>query len=131
MKRKVVVILIILSLMALMLPTAAQASGWGNCAQWYYVQRGDTLAKIAWRYGTSVYHLVQINNIYNPNRIYAGQSLCIVGGGPTGWAYVVQYGDTLFKISQRFGVNMYALAQNNNIYNLNRIYAGQTLYIPV
>jgi LysM repeat protein len=43
---------------------------------------------------------------------------------------VVQRGDTLFRISQRFGVNMWVLAQRNNILNLNRIYAGQTLFIP-
>jgi spore germination protein len=130
MKRKIVVIVLVLSLLALVLPVSASTKGWGNCAQWHYVQRGETLARIAWRYGTSVSYLSQINNIYNPNRIYAGQSLCIAGGGPSGWAYVVQYGDTLFKIAQRYGVNMYVLAQNNNIWNINWIYAGQTLFIP-
>jgi LysM repeat protein len=44
----------------------------------YVVQRGDTLAKIARRYGTSWYRLLMLNTqIRNPNRIYAGQVIRI------------------------------------------------------
>lgn len=41
------------------------------------VQRGDTLSEIALKYHTSYEYLAQINNIANPNLIYAGQSLRI------------------------------------------------------
>lgn len=52
-------------------------------------------------------------------------------GAPTsGQIYVVQRGDTLFRIARRFGVNLYALAAANGITNVNRIYAGQRLVIP-
>lgn len=52
-------------------------------------------------------------------------------GAPTsGQIYVVQRGDTLFRIARRFGVNLYALAAVNGITNINRIYAGQRLLIP-
>ncbi len=44
--------------------------------------------------------------------------------------YVVRYGDTLYRISLRFGVSVTAIAQANNISNINLIYAGQTLRIP-
>lgn len=44
--------------------------------------------------------------------------------------YVVRYGDTLYRISLRFGVSVSAIAQANNITNINLIYAGQTLRIP-
>jgi nucleoid-associated protein YgaU len=44
--------------------------------------------------------------------------------------YVVQPGDNLFRISLRFGVDMYTLARVNGIINLNLIYAGQVLIIP-
>jgi|GEM_PF-3376609 len=47
-----------------------------------------------------------------------------------GRTYVVQYGDTLAIIARRYGVNLYALAQANGIYNINLIYAGQRLRIP-
>lgn len=43
----------------------------------YTVQRGDTLSAIANRYGTTVEELVRINDISNPDLIYAGQKLLI------------------------------------------------------
>ncbi len=43
----------------------------------YTIKRGDTLSKIAARYGTTVSVLVQLNNIPNKNRIYAGHKLLI------------------------------------------------------
>jgi LysM repeat protein len=44
-------------------------------------------------------------------------------------AYVVQPGDTIFKISVRFGVSMDAIRAANGIVG-DRIYSGQTLIIP-
>lgn len=41
----------------------------------YTVRRGDTLSGISARLGVSVGHLVQVNRIGNPNRIYIGQRL--------------------------------------------------------
>ena len=43
--------------------------------------------------------------------------------------YVVQPGDTIFKISVRFGVSMDAIRTANGITG-DRIYAGQTLIVP-
>lgn len=40
---------------------------------YYTVQRGDTLAGIARRYGVTVRYLVDLNGIQNPNLIYPGQ----------------------------------------------------------
>jgi LysM repeat protein len=107
-------------------PTRAQGY---TCTQSYVVQYGDNLFRIARRFGTTVWALQQLNGIANPNHIYAGQWLC-VAQGYTGSTYVVQYGDTLARIARRFGVNLYTLAQANNIWNINRIYAGQVLVIP-
>lgn len=45
----------------------------------YTVQYGDTLAAIAWRYGTTVWKLVQLNGLPNANCIYAGQVLKVPG----------------------------------------------------
>jgi LysM repeat protein len=44
------------------------------------VRRGDTLAKIAWRYRTSVSFLARLNGLRNPNLIYAGQWLRVPCG---------------------------------------------------
>lgn len=45
--------------------------------QTYTVQKGDTLSKIAKKYGTTVAALAAANNIANPNLIYVGQKLKI------------------------------------------------------
>ena len=54
------------------------------------------------------------------------------GGTTTGSLqyYVIQRGDTLAAIANRFGVNMYSIAQANGITNVNWIYAGTTIVIP-
>lgn len=44
-----------------------------NTVKKYTIQYGDTLEGIAKKFGTSVNRLVQINNIANKNRIFAGQ----------------------------------------------------------
>ena len=43
--------------------------------EYYVVQKGDTLTKIAKKYGTTVNQLVAWNNIKNKNLIYAGQKI--------------------------------------------------------
>ena len=48
-----------------------------TCRTKYTVRSGDTLAKIASRYGVTVWRLAWNNGIKNYNRIYAGQRLCI------------------------------------------------------
>lgn len=50
----------------------------------YYIKRGDTLSAIAKRYNTTVEELCRLNNISNPNLIYAGAALLIPLSGMTG-----------------------------------------------
>ena len=57
--------------------SASSAGGKGCCSKTIIVRRGDTLTKIAYRYGTTVNALMRCNNIWNPDKIYAGQRLCI------------------------------------------------------
>jgi LysM repeat protein len=104
----------------------------------YVVQRGDELRFIAARFNTTWQAIAQINGILNPNLIYPGQVLQIPGtGGPVvypppvvGGRYIVQPGDTMFRISARFGVNIYDIARANGLLNLNYIFVGQSLIIP-
>jgi LysM repeat protein len=49
----------------------------GSSGSTYVVQYGDTLSKIARRYGVNMWVLAQVNHISNINRIYAGQRLLI------------------------------------------------------
>lgn len=104
------------------------------------IKWGDTLSQLAIEYNTTVERLVELNNIQNPNLIYAGASLIVPSGesvedsdkkttsGQT--VYIVQRGDTLNKIAAEFGVTAIAIAKENNIRNINLIYVGQRLIIP-
>lgn len=94
----------------------------------YTVKPGDTLTKISKRVGVSVGNLVKINNIPNPDRIYAGQVLKLTGTVAAGQrTYTVKQGDVLSKIAIKLGVPMSTLVNRNSISNPNRIYAGQIL----
>lgn len=46
----------------------------------HVVQRGETMSQIALRYGLSVQQLMGINGLSNPNHVYIGQQLKVVGG---------------------------------------------------
>ena len=43
----------------------------------YVIQKGDCLSVLAQRYGTTVATLCELNNIKNPNLIYAGNRLLV------------------------------------------------------
>lgn len=43
----------------------------------YIIQPGDTLGRIARRYGVDLWVLARVNSIINPNLIYAGQAINI------------------------------------------------------
>ncbi len=47
----------------------------------YVVVRGDTLYRIALRFGTTIANLASLNNIANPNLIFVGQRLTVQGTG--------------------------------------------------
>ncbi|MDU0404243.1 N-acetylmuramoyl-L-alanine amidase XlyA [Lactococcus lactis] len=47
----------------------------GATSRTYTVQSGDIFSSIAIRLGTTVQSLVSMNDISNPNLIYAGQTL--------------------------------------------------------
>jgi LysM repeat protein len=124
----------------------AQDSVTGQAEPVHVVQYGDTLSRLALRYGTTIQAIAARNGIRNVNLIYVGQVLYIPVGGvtptsipatgvpptqPSGeTTYVVRYGDTLGRIARQFGTTINAIAVRNNILNINLIYVGQVLYIP-
>lgn len=104
---------------------------------YYTVKRGDTLSKIAELYGVTVEQIVELNNIQNPNLIYAGEELQITTSDkpntePTSTTttyYTVKRGNTLWGIARRYGTTISSIVELNNIQNPNLIYPGQVLLI--
>lgn len=98
---------------------------------------GATLSGLALQYNTTVSALVELNNISNPNLIYAGSTLKIpssnTSNGSNGSSYityVVRSGDTLSQLAVTYNTTVSEIAYVNNIRNVNLIYVGQTLHIP-
>jgi LysM repeat protein len=126
----------------------------------YTVQSGDTVAKLAQLYGSSVEAIISANGLNSNGLIYVGQTLVIpvrlaapgtplptptgpvvivvtaTTSGPvptpvpTTSTYIVQPGDTLSGIAVRYNTTTATLAQMNNIVNPNLIYYGQRLIVP-
>jgi len=147
--RRILILTCLIGVIALMgLGPVSSANAQQTGTTTYVVQPGDTLFRIALRYGVTVSQIATLNGIANPNLIFAGQTLQIPTGGavvtpppgvtatppPPGGGgtttYVVQPGDTLFRISVRFGVTVAAIVQANGIVNPNLIFVGQVLTIP-
>ncbi len=129
----------LVSLTALLLLMALPAAAQGNQ---HIVRSGETLFRIALRYGITVDTLARANNIANPNQIYAGQTLIIPAAGSepapapgapaisdTPVYHVVRPGETLGTIARQYGVSWQDIATRNNIPNPNRILVGQQLII--
>jgi membrane-bound lytic murein transglycosylase D len=118
----------------------------------HVVERGDTLSKIARRYGTSVEALASANNLKARSTIHPGQVLTVpvppgtigkfAGGGDFGGrsresfdegdreVYVVARGDTLGAIADSFRMSLAALRDLNDLPpGSTRIYPGQRLLV--
>ena len=103
----------------------------------YTIQRGDTMYKIATRFGIPLTVLLAANpQITTPWLIYPGQVINLpgsTGGIPnTGEPvyYTVQRGDTLRKIADAHNTTWQMLAAlNPQIWNPNIIYPGQVIRV--
>lgn len=96
----------------------------------HVVKRGDTLIGIARQHNVSVASLKQVNGL-NSNTIMVGKTLSIpgpsTGSEKTTQSYVVQRGDTLWRIAKRHGVSVQQLQQWNTLDQQASIQVGQVL----
>ena len=125
-------------------------------AKTYVVQPGDSLDRIARRFGVSARELMELNGIKNANTLRVNKKLVLPPYAKEGAAgkarvahkapakksaakpavapaggsvYVVQSGDSLERIAKRQGVKISALRAANQLSG-DRIRAGQKLVIP-
>lgn len=100
------------------------------------VAGGDSFESIANKYGVTVRELVSAN----PQLLKAGDKLTVPvavaipeeGNTDTSSTrtYAVRSGDTLSSIAVKFSTTVAAIANANNIKNINNIKVGQVLVIP-
>lgn len=118
----------------------------------YTVEKGDTLGSIAAKFEVNTVAIIEANNLTDPNNVFVGQALLIPGyqpasqdnaaeastddsaadtpaGGP-GVTHIVQPGEGLLIIAQKYGVEASAIAAANGIANPNQLRVGQKLTIP-
>ncbi|MCL4545484.1 MAG: LysM peptidoglycan-binding domain-containing protein [Chloroflexi bacterium] len=117
-------------------PAPESASG-----QAYVIRPGDTLSALALRFRVSLGQLLQANSIALTTPIIAGQALQIpltqdvasAASTPlfaprvTAGSYIVQRGDTLSLIAQRYHTSVEALMQINDLNSADRVYAGERI----
>lgn len=97
----------------------------------YTVQAGDSLYAIANKFGTTVDELKRINNLTS-NNLSIGQKLKVkedtTGNVTNDNVYVVQAGDSLYAIANKFGTTVDELKRINNLTS-NNLSIGQKLII--
>lgn len=121
-------------------PTAA-ISG----ANRYTIQKGDTISRIAARFGVTTQAILNANGLGWSSIIYGGQTITIPGGGSPALAiqtvssvtpatastsYTIRSGDTISSIARSTGVAVSAILSANGLTASSIIYAGRTLVIP-
>ena len=111
----------------------------GQSGTRHVVERGETLFRIALRYGVTVDALVRFNGLANPNRILAGQVLLIPDGSAasapaapaaSSTTHIVQRGEYVGMIARQYGVSPDAIIAANGLSNPSLVYVGQQLVIP-
>ncbi|RME07271.1 MAG: LysM peptidoglycan-binding domain-containing protein [Anaerolineae bacterium] len=131
--------------------TAAQPTACPVPENWqpYTVQNGDTLPSLAARHNVSQEQIISANcllsetllpgsSLYLPPLPTATATAALLPtvtpipcGPPAGWiTYIVQAGDTLYRIGLAYGVTVGQLQQANCLGASTYIQAGQTLYVP-
>ncbi len=106
----------------------------------HVVGDGETLTTIAAIYGVDPDDITAKNGLTDPNKILVGQQLLLPTEGEDlperrsgqvgDRTYIVQEGDTLFGLSQEFGVSIEALMEENGIEDQNTLYVGLLIAIP-
>jgi len=93
----------------------------------HVVQPGDSLYRIAQEHGVTLQYLIQQNEIHDPNRLTAGQTIVIPQPDEI---YIVKRGDTLASIASQFGTTVIRLFQDNpQLGGMDRVSPGQQLVI--
>ena len=105
--------------------------------QVYMVKNGDTLARIARRFGASAHTIRRINHLTSTRlrpgkrlKIPIKQTFATADGKMCSGSYRVRRGDTLQAIARRCGISIAQLRALNHLGKTNRLRVGQLLRVP-
>jgi len=96
--------------------------------KYYQVSAGDTMGRIAERFGVSQDTVLWANGLASPNSLSVGQTLLILP--VSGLAHQVKDGDSLSSIALQYGVTVPAIAESNRPGATDILQVGETLVIP-
>ncbi|MBR5329407.1 MAG: LysM peptidoglycan-binding domain-containing protein [Firmicutes bacterium] len=99
----------------------------------YIVQSGDTMKSIAAMYRVPLRELLRANGeIKDPDRIRPGMVIHVPTGFVQCVCYVVQRGDSIWKIAAKYGLNAGTiLSANPQLSDADRLHPGEVLMIPL
>jgi g-D-glutamyl-meso-diaminopimelate peptidase len=96
----------------------------------YVVREGDTLFRIARRYSITLQSLINANpQLSNTDYVLPGQVIYVPIRPPN--LYVIQAGDTFYKIAQKFNIALNDLLSANPHIDPQRLIIGQTVTLPI
>lgn len=94
----------------------------------YQVQNGDTIGKIAAKFGVSLNTILWANNLKSGTLIKPGQQLVILP--VSGVRHIVQKGETIALIAKKYKADEQEIIAFNNLNNAKGLIEGQELIIP-
>jgi hypothetical protein len=83
--KKIFITIIAVVALQLLVVSATYASGGDDGGAYHRVRYGETLFSIGRLYDRHPYHIAEVNGLYDPNHIYAGQVLYIPEGSRYPW----------------------------------------------
>ena len=123
-------------------PTATQTPPPTATPRTHVVQSGENLSYLGQFYGVEVDDLIALNDIDDVRGLRVGQELVIppprgIAAGdephdlPPQIVYVIEAGDTLLDIALRHGTSIEAIVAVNPDLNLDLIYPGEEIVVPL
>ena len=97
----------------------------------YEVRPGDTLARIADRYGVTVRALMRLNSVQDPRQIYVGQTLLLgTEAMPESVASALVPGIDLLELSRASGMDPEPVARANGLLGMTGLPEGLRVMVP-
>ena len=103
----------------------------------HIVKIGETISNISKLYSINKDLIIKLNNLKDENNIYVGQNLIISGSSKNSSKksdlinnyHIVQIGESLTEISNKYKLNLEYLIEINNLKNPDSIKVGQKLLL--